>query len=146
MESSSLPTIMMRPKEGRTLVYNYTAHLQETWYLTRCSSHPTHSKRNQHLCYPEGIAQSQQLEPWSSQFFAKWTGQRGGLASLGVCVCLFFKQIETWEGEILLERGRTTTKMRSSLASGHAQPTWPPLILKTLSLFTTPLPYRLTHT
>ncbi|XP_023616989.1 uncharacterized protein LOC106698599 isoform X2 [Myotis lucifugus] len=31
MESSPQPTIMMRPREGKTLACNYTAHLQETW-------------------------------------------------------------------------------------------------------------------
>lgn len=38
IESIPLPTIMVRHREGKTLVYNHTACLQETWGLTCCSS------------------------------------------------------------------------------------------------------------
>lgn len=44
--------------------------------------HPTPSRRNQHLHYPESITQPSKLEPWGSQFFAKWTGQKGKLTPL----------------------------------------------------------------
>lgn len=57
MKPSPVPTIMVRPREGKTLTYNRTVCLPETWCLT----HPTHFKRNQYLCHLEGVTQSQQI-------------------------------------------------------------------------------------
>lgn len=101
MESRPLSAIMVRHRVGKTLVYNHTACLQETWCLTCCSSHPTQFKRNQHLCYPEGITQSQETGTLKVPILCKVDSREGKTNSFivmffGFQFCFFNKQT-AWE-------------------------------------------------
>lgn len=111
--------ITVRPREGKALIYSRTAWLQVTWCLTCCSSHPTHSGRNQHLYYPKSITQSQHTR--TLEVLCKADRTEGRTIPFIMFLCVFFKQTAC-KGETLWTRGPITTKMRRLLASGDTQP------------------------
>lgn len=113
--------ITVRPREGKALVHSPTAGLQVTCYLTCCSFHPTHSRRNQHLYYPKSITQSPHTRTLEVPVLCKMDRTEGRTIPFIMFLCVFFKQTAC-KGEIPWTRGTITTKIRSLLASGDTQP------------------------